>query len=172
MSDQWFDDDNDSNDGQQQGKGLRAQLEAALKKNRELEQKLQQSQKDLRREAVTRVIRDKGFKAKVAKLVPADVDPTDEAITKWLDEWGDVFGVDGLKEPEQQPAQRQTVPDPADELSNAEYAQQLAAMGATTATAQAPVKDEDLMKRILDPNTDRKALMELINAHGGGVGVG
>lgn len=178
VSNQWDDDDLEDNSQQQTpGKGLRQQLEAALKRNKELESKLAETTTQLRKEAVARVIQGKGLKAKVAKLIPNDVEPSEEAITKWLEEWGDVFGVDNLKEtpPEDQGQQAPkpgAEPNPDDDLSNAAFADKLRAMGQVTGQATAPVKDEDVLRRLNDPNLDRKGLMELINAAGGGYGTG
>lgn len=178
MSDQWddYDDENETgNQPQQQGKGMRAQLEKALKENTELKTKLAETQKQLRSEAVARVIQSKGLKGKVAKLIPGDVEPNEEAITKWLDEWGDVLGIDNLKETK---SEGDIKPPPPvensgdDDLSNAQYAEKMAALGRATQQAAPPMKEEDMLKRLQDPNLDRKALMEMINAAGGGYGVG
>ncbi len=171
MSDQWDFEDDDNSGQQQQGKGLRAQLEAALKQNKELQAKLADAEKGLRREAVARVVNSKGLKAKVAKLIPSDVEPTDEGITKWLDEFGDVFGVDNMKETPPE-GQQQAAAQSADDEANIEYAQQVAAMGRATGAATPPVKQEDILKRIQDPAMDKKALLELISAQGGGYGAG
>ncbi len=173
VSDDWDYDDDNSGQQQQQGKGngLRQQLEAALRENKELKSKLETTQKDLRREAVARVIGSKGYKAKLAKLIPADVEPTDEGITKWLDEYGDLFGVDNMKEQQEQ-QQSTEAESTEDDEANSEFARQLGAMGRTTAGAQAPMKQEDLLKRIQDPSMDKKQLLDLIAAHGGGYGSG
>jgi hypothetical protein len=178
----WDDDDFDNDhQGQQQqpskGGGMRAQLEEALKQNKELRKQLDTATKQLRSEAVARVIQGKGLKAKVAKLIPGDVEPNEEAITKWLDEWGDVFGVDNLKEPAKEP-EGTPAPKPAvepnhdDDLSNAAYADQMRRMGQLTGQGQAPMKESDVMAKLTDPNTDRKELLNLIAQHGGGYGTG
>lgn len=173
LSDQWDYDDDDNANQQQKGGGLRAQLEAALKKNKELETKLGETQTQLRKEAVSRIISSKGYKAKVAKLIPKDVDPTDEAITQWLDEYGDVLGADNLKQDSQQQQKQAPVePDEGDDAANSEYARQMGAMGVVTGQGTQPGKDADLIKQIMDPGMDKQKLMALINAHGGGVGVG
>ena len=40
---------------------------------------------------IKEAISAKGLNPKIAALIPADVEPTDEAVTKWLSEYGDVF---------------------------------------------------------------------------------
>jgi hypothetical protein len=177
MSEWDYEEDDADNRPQQQrqeskGGGMRAQLEAALRENKELKQKLTTVEADLRREAVARVISAKGLKPKVAKLIPADVDPTDDAIGKWLEEWGDVFGVDNLKvevEPESKPPVENSGED---DMTNQQYAERLAAMGRATSAGGPPMKDEDVLKKLQDPSLDRKSLMEMINAAGGGYGTG
>jgi len=70
------------------------------KVNRTLEKRL----KDLEVEATTlknqtrqRTVKDvltaKGINPKVAAFIPQDIDITEEAVSTWLNEYGDVFGV-------------------------------------------------------------------------------
>jgi predicted RNase H-like nuclease (RuvC/YqgF family) len=70
------------------------------KVNRTLEKRL----KDLEVEATTlknqtrqRTVKDvltaKGINPKVAAFIPQDIDITEEAVSTWLSEYGDVFGV-------------------------------------------------------------------------------
>lgn len=156
---------------------MRAQLEAALKQNSELRKQLDTANKQLRAVTVADVLRAKGLKPKVAKLIPADVEPNEEAITKWLDEYGDVFGVENLKEPAKEAEGAQAPKPPVepnhdDDLSNAEYANQMRRMGQLTGQGQAPMKESDVMAKLMDPNTDRKELLNLITQHGGGYGTG
>ena len=42
------------------------------------------------------MLKDKGLKSpeKVAKLIPSDIEPTSEAVSKWLDDFADVFGLE------------------------------------------------------------------------------
>lgn len=177
MSD-WDDDDNDINQQQGnkggQGGGLRAQLEAALKANKELRGELDKTKAQLRTEAVARVVQAKGLKPKVSKLIPADVEPTEEAITKWLEEWGDVFGGESLKETPAEPEKPKVAVEANadDDLNNAAYADRMRALGQATGQGAAPMKDEDLMRKLNDPGLERKDLMALIHAAGGGVGTG
>lgn len=179
---EWDDDFDNDGQGQQQatkGGGMRAQLEEVLKQNRELRKQLDTANRQLRTATVADVLRAKGLKSKVAKLIPADVEPSEEAITKWLDEYGDVFGVENLKEPVVKEADAGTeAPKPAvepnhdDDLSNAEYANQMRRMGQLTGQGQAPMKEADIMAKLADPNLDRKELLNLIAQHGGGYGTG
>lgn len=73
-------------------KDLRKQREDAVNEAKALKAQLAALQNQVRTQTVAGVLKDKGVPAKVAKLVPADVEATEEAVVKWLEEFGDVFG--------------------------------------------------------------------------------
>ena len=73
-------------------KDLRKQREDAVNEAKALKAQLAALQSQVRTQTVAGVLKDKGVPAKVAKLVPADVEATEEAVVKWLEEFGDVFG--------------------------------------------------------------------------------
>lgn len=86
--------EDDAGDGSQLVKDLRKQLNAAQKE-------LKQFRTEKRSTTVSDVLSKRGINPKVAALIPADVEPTQEAVTAWLDEFGDVFGVaQGEKAPD------------------------------------------------------------------------
>lgn len=75
-----------------------------VKQLRKVNRTLEKRMKELETEATTlkaqtrsRVVKDvltqKGVNAKVAAFIPQDLEPSEEAITNWLNEYGDVFGV-------------------------------------------------------------------------------
>lgn len=78
-------DENDTNEG---GKGLRAQLEAALEEIKTLKQTAADAKAEARESKVTTVLKDKGVNPKVAKFIGPEV----EDIEAWLTENADVFG--------------------------------------------------------------------------------
>lgn len=95
-----YDDDDDLLDDEQPRdnnvmKTLRSKAKADAKRIAELEKQLQELSSANRSRSVIDVLSSKGLSnaAKVAKLIPADVDPSEEGIGKWLDEYGDVFGL-------------------------------------------------------------------------------
>jgi hypothetical protein len=65
-------------------------MEKQLKEQAELLGKYQQRE---RSSLIAGVLQEKGVPAKVASLLPNDVEATPEAVGKWLDDWSDVFGV-------------------------------------------------------------------------------
>jgi hypothetical protein len=77
--------------------------------------------------------------SKIAKFIPTDIDPTEESLSKWLDENGDVFGFEAT------PTNQANV-DPAD---IAAYKR----MNRTTEQANTPDSSEDLMQKILSAQT-------------------
>jgi len=117
---------------------LKAQYEALNKTNRE--------------RAIKDVLEARGVNGKVAKFIPQDIDPTEESLSKWLADNGDVFGI-------QQTTETQApVVDPA---------VQAAYKKINTAVEQGltPDSSEDLLKRILNTQTPEE-LTELLKSTG------
>jgi beta-phosphoglucomutase-like phosphatase (HAD superfamily) len=88
------------------------------KVNRTLEKRL----KELETESVTlktqsrqRIVKDvltqKGINPKVAAFIPQDLDSSEEAITNWINEYGDVFGVNTNAEESNQQQGKASTPD-------------------------------------------------------------
>lgn len=100
-----YDDDEDDgyNPDQSSDNNAMRQLRKALKaeqaKNKEFEAKLAELSTANRSRAIQDVLAGKGLTPKIAKLIPYDIEPTAEAVTEWIEEYGDVFGV--KEEPEQ-----------------------------------------------------------------------
>lgn len=109
MSDNLEDFETDTTDGSK----LRKQLEAALKKNRDLETQVENFSKAERERQVNGVLGDKGFKnpKRVSRDLLADnIDPADTtAVEKWLEENGDDYAkaTQSTEEPKPE-AQQQT----------------------------------------------------------------
>lgn len=155
-----YDDVFDDDDGVQQGsnlvRDLRKQLRDKAKAEKTLNDQLAAAKQKLRENAVSSVLTAKGVKPKVAKLIPSDVDPTEEAIEKWLGEFGDVFNIernegggegDGSEGEEASPDQ-----------------EQLDRINKTTQTAQAPaVGNEAVMQKLMDPKLTKEQLLALVN---------
>lgn len=95
-------DDDDDDDVLEQPKDnnvlrdLRKALKAEQAKNKTYAEQLEQLTKAQRSRTVSDVLKDKGLKSpeKVAKLIPSDIEPTSEAVSKWLDDFADVFGLE------------------------------------------------------------------------------
>lgn len=90
--------DDDYDDGQNNPnpkliKDLRKQLSERSKAEKEKEARISELEKKLRTRNVKDVLSAKGVNPKVAALVPDSVGEDEESVGKWLDEFGDVFGI-------------------------------------------------------------------------------
>lgn len=72
---------------------LRKALKEVTKERDALKGEVSTLRSEKRAATVEKVLKDKGVNTKVAKLMPADLDPTDEAVSAWLEEWADVFNI-------------------------------------------------------------------------------
>jgi hypothetical protein len=73
-------------------KQLREQIEKQSKALKERDDSLTKLQGQVRTQSVREILRDLGVKPKVAGLIPSDLDPTPEAVEKWVKDYEDVFG--------------------------------------------------------------------------------
>jgi hypothetical protein len=95
------DDDFDFEDGPQDVvKQLRKVNRTLEKRLKELEQEATSLKTQTRQRTVKDVLTAKGINPKVAAFVPQDLDASEEAVTNWLNEYGDVFGVKSGEESE------------------------------------------------------------------------
>ena len=73
-------------------KQLRKQLKAKEKEMAEFKSQFDNLSKAQRERAVKDVLEARGVNGKVAKFIPQDLDPTEESLSKWLEDNADVFG--------------------------------------------------------------------------------
>jgi hypothetical protein len=97
-----FDDEDDIDTSTDVVSQLRKVNRALEKRAKELEQELSGLKTQTRQRTVKDVLQAKGLNPKIAAFIPQDVDTSEEAISAWVDEYGDVFGV--------QPAQTNEAP--------------------------------------------------------------
>ena len=126
-------------------KKLRKANRLQEKKIKDLETNLGSLTKSQRERIIKDTFALKGVNAKIATFVPADLEASEDAISAWLDEHGDVFGV-------QTPQKT--------ELSQQDIAS-LRQMDAVTQNAISPDKAEDLAMRIANA-TSAEELNSLI----------
>jgi predicted RNase H-like nuclease (RuvC/YqgF family) len=88
--DDFFDEDNEPQDVVKQLRKVNRTLEKRLK---ELEVESTTLKNQTRQRTVKDVLTAKGINPKVAAFIPQDIDVTEEAVATWLNEYGDVFGV-------------------------------------------------------------------------------
>lgn len=139
---EYEDEDDDittSNDSGDLVKQLRKATKQKDKELAELRSQFENLNKAQRERAVKDALESRGVNSKIAKFIPADIDPTEESLSKWLDENGDVFGF-------QATPTNQVNTEPAD---IAAYQR----MNRTTDQANTPDSSDDLMQKILSATT-------------------
>jgi hypothetical protein len=102
----WSDevDDDDEGGGRDSSvlRDLRKANSAKEKRIKELEESLSQIQKTNRETSIKTLLESRELNPKIAALIPESVEPTEEAVSGWLSDYGDVFGVTAA-EPEATP---------------------------------------------------------------------
>lgn len=94
---QFYDSDDDLEDDEQEPgetptiAQMRKQIKLLSKQNKDLLAAKAESDKLNRERSIGDVLKEKGIPSKAAKLMPADLDPTPEAVQEWLEEFGDLF---------------------------------------------------------------------------------
>jgi predicted RNase H-like nuclease (RuvC/YqgF family) len=90
-----YDDDDLDEDFEPQDvvKQLRRVNKTLEKRLKELEVEATTLKNQTRQRTVKDVLTSKGINPKVAAFIPQDLDASEEAVNNWLNEYGDVFGV-------------------------------------------------------------------------------
>lgn len=156
MSNFEYEDDEDDITTSDNGNDLVKQLRKANKQKEkelaDLKAQLGEVSKAQRERNIKDVLESRGVNSKIAKFIPSDIDPTEESLSKWLDDNGDVFGFSAT-EPTNQP----TV-DPA---QAAAYKR----MNSVTEQGLTPDASDDIMRRLMSANS-KEELDEVIRMSG------
>ena len=148
------DEDDDSTQDFSQNNDLVKQLRKANKQKEkelsELKAQFDGLSKAQRERAIKDVLEARGVNKKVASFIPSDIDPTEESLSKWLTEYGDVFGI--TAEP------TQDVVDPA---QAAAYKK----MNSAVDNGLTPDSSDDMLRKILNTNS-KEELDEVIRQSG------
>ena len=96
MSNYDYEDDDDittdtSNDLVKQLRKAAKQKDKELQELRSQFESLNKAQRD---RAIKDALASRGVNQKIASFIPQDIDPTEESVSKWLEDYADVFGVD------------------------------------------------------------------------------
>ncbi|GAA0936173.1 hypothetical protein GCM10009550_01750 [Actinocorallia libanotica] len=133
-------------------KDLRNQLKSKTKAEKELRERLATMESQYRQTALKDALRDAGVNEKVAKLVPSDIAP--DKVGEWLEEYGDVLGV-----------QKNATPEPtAPAQSQDPEVQAMQAMQMMTASGSAPTGD--ITEADLSSAPSKEAFWELLRRGG------
>lgn len=99
MSDIW-NDDVDFEDEGDLVKQLRKALRDGKKASEDQAKELAELRKSTRQTNVSSILNGMGLNPKVAKLIPSDVDASEESVKAWVEDFGDVFNLQPAKEEE------------------------------------------------------------------------
>jgi hypothetical protein len=154
MSNYEYEDDDDDITTSDSGNDLVKQLrKAAKQKDKELAELRAQFEgvsKAQRERNIKDVLESRGVNSNIAKFIPSDLDPTEESLSKWLDDNGDVFGF--------ATESNQSVVDPA---QAAAYKR----MNSVTEQGLTPDASDDIMRRLMSANS-KEELDEVIRQSG------
>jgi hypothetical protein len=102
--------------------------------------------------AIKDALASRGVNSKIAAFIPQDIDPTEESVSKWLEDYSDVFGIESN--------QTQATPNvnPADAAA---YKR----MTNTVETGSSPEHNDNIMQRLMNANS-REELDEVIRMSG------
>ena len=143
-----FDMDSSSNDLVKQ---LRKAAKQKDKELAELRSQFDGLSKAQRERSIKDALERRGVNQKIASFIPQDIDPTEESVSKWLEDYSDVFGIDLGQN-------QSTNVDPAD----------IAAYKKMTGTADAatsPERGADVMSRLMNAST-KEELDDIIRQSG------
>ena len=132
-------------------KQLRKANKQKEKELAELKAQFEGVSKAQRERNIKDVLESRGVNSKIAKFIPSDLDPTEESLSKWLEDNGDVFGF-------QTTESNQPVVDPA---QAAAYKK----MNNATEQGLTPDASDDIMRRLLNANS-KEELDDIIRQSG------
>jgi hypothetical protein len=84
--------DTSSNDGNDLVKQLRKANKQKEKELADLKSQFESISKANRERAIKDALASRGVNSKIASFIPQDIDPTEESVSKWLEDYADVFG--------------------------------------------------------------------------------
>ncbi len=151
-----YDYEDDDFDTDSSGNDLVKQLRKATKQKdkelAELKAQFESLNKAQRERAIKDALASRGVNSKIAAFIPQDIDPTEESVSKWLEDYSDVFGIESN--------QTQATPNvnPADAAA---YKR----MTNTVETGVSPEHNDNIMQKLMNANS-REELDEVIRLSG------
>ena len=138
------------------GNDLVKQLRKATKQKdkelSELKAQFESLNKAQRERAIKDALESRGVNSKIASFIPQDIDPTEESVSKWLEDYADVFGIET--------SQTQATPNvnPADAAA---YKR----MTNSADSGASPEHNGDIMQRLMNANS-KEELDDVIRLSG------
>jgi hypothetical protein len=155
MSNYEYEDDDDDFTNDSSNDLVKQLRKASKQKDKELQElraQFENLSKGQRERAIKDVLATRGVNSKIASFIPQDIDPTEESLSKWLDDYADVFGYES--------SQTQATPN-VDPAQAAAYKR----MTNTADSGASPEHNADIMQKLLNANS-REELDEVIRLSG------
>ena len=155
MSNYEYEDDDDDFTNDSSNDLVKQLRKAAKQKDKELQELRSQFEslsKGQRERAIKDLLASRGVNSKIASFIPQDIDPTEESLSKWLDDNGEVFGIES--------GQTQATPN-VDPAQAAAYKR----MTNTADSGASPEHNADIMQKLMNANT-KEELDEVIRLSG------
>jgi len=154
MSNYDYEDDDDFEMNDSSNDLVKQLRKAAKQKDKELAELRAQFEglsKAQRERSIKDALERRGVNQKIASFIPQDIDPTEESVSKWLEDYSDVFGIDLGQN-------QSTNVDPADIASYKK-------MTGTADAGMTPERGADVMSRLVNANS-KEELDEIIRQSG------
>jgi hypothetical protein len=147
------DDDFDTNDSSNDlVKQLRKASKQKDKELNELKAQFESLNKAQRERAIKDALASRGVNSKIASFIPQDIDPTEESVSKWLEDYADVFGIET--------GQTQATPN-----VNPNDAAAYKRMTNSADSGVSPEHNGDIMQKLMNANS-KEELDEVIRLSG------
>ena len=97
MSNYDYEDDDDFTTDDSSNDLVKQLRKASKQKDKELNElraQFESLNKSQRERAIKDALASRGVNSKIASFIPQDIDPTEESVSKWLEDYADVFGIE------------------------------------------------------------------------------
>jgi hypothetical protein len=155
MSNYEYEDDDDDFTNDSSNDLVKQLRKASKQKDKELQElraQFENLSKGQRERAIKDLLASRGVNSKIASFIPQDIDPTEESLSKWLDDNGDVFGIES--------GQTQATPN-VDPAQSAAYKR----MTNSANSGASPEHNGDIMQKLMNANS-KEELDEVIRLSG------
>jgi hypothetical protein len=155
MSNYDYEDDDDFTNDDSSNDLVKQLRKASKQKDKELNElkaQFESLNKSQRERAIKDALASRGVNSKIASFIPQDIDPTEESVSKWLEDYADVFGIET--------GQTQATPN-----VNPNDAAAYKRMTNSADSGVSPEHNGDIMQRLMNANS-KEELDEVIRLSG------
>ena len=155
MSNYDYEDDDDFTNDDSSNDLVKQLRKASKQKDKELNElkaQFESLNKAQRERAIKDALASRGVNSKIASFIPQDIDPNEESVSKWLEDYADVFGIEV--------GQTQATPN-VDPNDAAAYKR----MTNSADSGVSPEHNGDIMQKLMNANS-KEELDEVIRLSG------